>query len=203
VDGNYTADAKGKQTYAPRADDEMSKYEDLVKSAIGFDDKRGDTIKVENMQFAQDAESVPEAQLPLGLTKEDITKLLETVVLGLVAVMFIVLVVRPLTTRVMAAVPATPPGSGGGAFAMPGAGGNMLSDQSGGQPLLGQSGMSPEQLAERVMAVDSEIDRMINMEQVEGRVRASSLKKISEIVDKHPEQAVAILRNWLYQDPNR
>jgi flagellar M-ring protein FliF len=88
---------------------------------------------------------------------------------------------------------------------MPAAGSsnNLLSDQSGGQPLLGQAGMTPEQMAERVMAVDNEIERMINMEQVEGRVRASSLKKISEIVDKHPEQAVAILRNWLYQDNNR
>lgn len=206
IDGNYTADDKGKQTYAPRAPEEMTKYEALVKSAIGFDEQRGDTLKVENMQFARDAEAAPESQLPLGLTKEDITKLLETIVLGLVAVLFIVLVVRPLTTRVMGAPGGAPMagggGGGGGAFAMP-QGGGMLADQSP-QQLLGQGmGMSPEQLAERVMAVDSEIDRMINMEQVEGRVRASSLKKISEIVDKHPEQAVSILRNWLYQDPNR
>jgi flagellar M-ring protein FliF len=30
-------------------------------------------------------------------------------------------------------------------------------------------------------------------------VRASSIRKIGEIVEKHPEEAVAIVRNWLYQ----
>lgn len=204
VDGNYTTDDKGKQTYAPRSQDEMSNYEELIKSAIGFDANRGDTIKVENMQFAKDAEAAPEPTLPLGFTKDDLTKLLETVVLGLVAIMFILLVVRPLTTRVMATMPATP----GGGFA-PGAGGGgnqMLTDQTGagGAPQLGgPNQFNAEQLAERAMSVDSEIERMINLEQVEGRVRASSLKKISEIVDKHPDQAVSILRNWLYQEPNR
>ncbi len=203
VDGTYTTDEKDKtkQTYAPRTKEEMASYEDLVKSAIGFDDKRGDSIKVENMKFTHDAEAAPEPTLPLGFTKEDLTKLLETVVLGLVAIMFILLVVKPLTTRVMATVPAPMPGGGG--FAMPG--NPMLTDQSGAgsAPQLGGPNYNPEQLAERAMAVESEIERMINLEQVEGRVRASSLKKISEIVDKHPEQAVAILRQWLYQDPAR
>jgi flagellar M-ring protein FliF len=41
---------------------------------------------------------------------------------------------------------------------------------------------------------------VINISQVEGRVKASSVKKIGEIVDKHPEEALAIIRNWLYQE---
>jgi len=44
------------------------------------------------------------------------------------------------------------------------------------------------------------LEQMIDINQVEGRVRASSLRKIGEIVDKHPEEAVAILRNWIYQE---
>jgi flagellar M-ring protein FliF len=31
-------------------------------------------------------------------------------------------------------------------------------------------------------------------------VRASSLRKVGEIVDKHPEEAVSIIRSWLYQE---
>jgi flagellar M-ring protein FliF len=49
-------------------------------------------------------------------------------------------------------------------------------------------------------AEESLLDQMIDINQVEGRVRASSLKKIGEIVDKHPEEAVAIIRNWMYQE---
>jgi flagellar M-ring protein FliF len=41
---------------------------------------------------------------------------------------------------------------------------------------------------------------MIDIGQVEGRVAASSIKKIGEIVDKHPDEAVAIIRAWMYQN---
>ena len=41
---------------------------------------------------------------------------------------------------------------------------------------------------------------IIDINQVEGRVRASALKKITEIVDKNPEEALAIIRNWMYQE---
>jgi flagellar M-ring protein FliF len=41
---------------------------------------------------------------------------------------------------------------------------------------------------------------MIDIGQVEGRVAASSIRKIGEIVDKHPDEAVAIVRSWMYQD---
>jgi flagellar M-ring protein FliF len=30
-------------------------------------------------------------------------------------------------------------------------------------------------------------------------VKASSIKRISEFVDKHPEESVSILRNWLHE----
>jgi flagellar M-ring protein FliF len=41
---------------------------------------------------------------------------------------------------------------------------------------------------------------MIDIGQIEGQVRASSIKKISELVAKHPEEAVGIMRGWMYQD---
>jgi flagellar M-ring protein FliF len=43
-------------------------------------------------------------------------------------------------------------------------------------------------------------ESMIDITQVEGRVRASSLRKIGEIVEKHPSEAVSILRGWIYQE---
>ena len=40
----------------------------------------------------------------------------------------------------------------------------------------------------------------INIDRVDGRVRESSVKKIGEIVDKHPEESISIIRNWIYQE---
>jgi len=63
VDGNYTAKEDGTQEYAPRTDDELKKLEDLVKKAVGFDEARGDKVKVENMQFKRvDITDIPQEQ---------------------------------------------------------------------------------------------------------------------------------------------
>ena len=45
-----------------------------------------------------------------------------------------------------------------------------------------------------------EDESMINLSNIEGRVKASSLRKIGDIIDKHPEEAVSIMRTWMYQD---
>ena len=44
---------------------------------------------------------------------------------------------------------------------------------------------------------EEDLDELIDIDKVEGRVKASSLRKISDIVDKHPEEALAIVRTWL------
>ena len=67
---------------------------------------------------------------------------------------------------------------------------NQLSVNFGGIQAVNNATMEDESL----------LDQMIDINQVEGRVRASSLKQIGEIVDKHPEEAIAIVRNWMYQE---
>ncbi|MFD1379064.1 hypothetical protein [Fodinicurvata halophila] len=41
---------------------------------------------------------------------------------------------------------------------------------------------------------------MLNMSQVEGQIKASSIRKVSELVDKHPQETLGIIRNWVYQE---
>ena len=43
-------------------------------------------------------------------------------------------------------------------------------------------------------------DDLIDLERVEGRVKASSVNKVGEIVEKHPDEALSIVRSWLYQE---
>jgi flagellar M-ring protein FliF len=47
---------------------------------------------------------------------------------------------------------------------------------------------------------EEDLDELIDIDKVEGRVKASSLRKISDIIDKHPEEALSIIRTWLYQE---
>ena len=53
VDGTYTTDAGGTRTYAPRSEADMANITALVRSAIGFNETRGDQVQVTNMRFAE------------------------------------------------------------------------------------------------------------------------------------------------------
>lgn len=199
VDGTYTPGANGTPTYAPRSKQDLDQIATLVKSAIGFDDKRGDVVQVVNLPFAQAEETISDGTIFMGLDKQDLMRIVELIVLAAVAVLVLLLVVRPLLNRLLAL-----PVAGGGDHAML----SGLSAEAaaalppGAAAALALSGPS-EGMQQGLLAAEStsnEIDQMIDINQVEGRVRASSLKKISELVDQHPEQAVNIMRQWMYQE---
>jgi flagellar M-ring protein FliF len=48
-------------------------------------------------------------------------------------------------------------------------------------------------------AVDDAMEELIDIDRIEGRVKASSVRKVGEIIEKHPDEALALLRSWLYQ----
>lgn len=50
VDGTYGGTGKQK-TYVPRTADELTKFENIIRTAVGFDPARGDLLTVENVQF--------------------------------------------------------------------------------------------------------------------------------------------------------
>jgi flagellar M-ring protein FliF len=49
-----------------------------------------------------------------------------------------------------------------------------------------------------IAAPHSGIQAMIDIAQVEGQVKESSVRKVGEIVTKHPDEATSILRQWLH-----
>lgn len=189
-------DAQGKRAYQPRSPEELQQLNALVRNAIGFNQERGDNVEVVSMRFAEPGdipEEVDPASLPvfLGLTKADLFRIGEIagyVLLGLLAML---LVVRPMIRRILEASRESddvPPGML--TPAMPSlpmvVGGAPVAEL----PAAPEAGMAPPTPG---------IESMIDIARIEGQVKASSLKKIGEIVDKHPEEAVSIIRNWLYQ----
>jgi flagellar M-ring protein FliF len=51
VDGTYRALPKGQKEYVPRSPEEMQKFQNIIKTALGFDAKRGDQLTVESIAF--------------------------------------------------------------------------------------------------------------------------------------------------------
>ena len=49
---------------------------------------------------------------------------------------------------------------------------------------------------------NDEVEELINMNKIDGRIKVSSLKKINDTVERNPDAAVNIIRSWLYQNDN-
>ncbi|HET6159638.1 MAG TPA: flagellar basal-body MS-ring/collar protein FliF [Dongiaceae bacterium] len=202
VDGIYETAADGTKTYKPRAADELAQIDTLVKSAIGYDQNRGDVVQVVNMRFAEPEIVEDAGTMLMGFDKTDLMRLAELLVLAVVAMLVLLLVVRPLLSRILA-MPAVGPAN----IALTGPG-DQLALPPGAAAALAIPGPAPTQLpglptmpsSSEAEAIAAEIDQMIDLNQVEGRVRASSIRKISDLVDQHPEQAVNLIRQWVYQE---
>lgn len=178
VDGVYEKDAEGNQIYRARSKEEMEQLTVLVKSAVGYDANRGDIVDVENMRFvtiSEEADIKPEV-LILGFTKEELIRIAEGLGVAIVAILVILLVIRPLINNAF----------DGGA-------------QAGDGRLLGENMDEDNLLLSNFLNEnDSELDELININKVDGRIKVSSMKKINDIIDKNPEAAVNIIRGWLY-----
>lgn len=212
VNGNYAPDENNQLIYSPRSEEELLQIEELVKSAVGYNEQRGDLIEVANMQFADLTnmnQTLAESDLIFGLEKQEVMRLAELLVLGLVAALVLLLVVKPLLSRLLEPVPALA-GDVGGALADEVGGRHALEDKRGlgsGLPTLGAGGQGSAlveggdgSLPPYEEEGEDGLEQLIDVQKVEGRVRASSLRKIGEIIDKHPEEAVSILRNWIHQE---
>ena len=180
--------------YTPRTQQEIQQIEDLVKTAVGFDAARGDQVKVTNIKFPQPEDQGLEKQgLLSGFDKNDIMRFAELGILGVVALLVLLFAVRPFIKNLAEPAPAQ--------MALAGPGQPVtrlvtLSDGTQQQVVVDQSG---EPIAIAGPTGGSDIDSRIDIAKIEGQVKASSIKRVSEFVEKHPEESVAILRNWLHE----
>jgi flagellar M-ring protein FliF len=194
VDGTWAVDKDGARQWQSRSEEDMKRIDALVRSAIGFDEKRGDQVEVVNLKFAagDEAGTSNDAAFSLvGLDKNDLVRLAEGLVLLIVGLVVILLVVRPFLNRLADAAPALAPA--GGVPLLP----DGTPAIAGALPAPPGTALAPAAAAGGLSDPDEEI--LIDISKVEGRVKKSSIKKIGEIVDKHPEETVAILRQWMYQ----
>ncbi|MDX1922985.1 MAG: flagellar basal-body MS-ring/collar protein FliF [Alphaproteobacteria bacterium] len=196
VDGIYETGADGKQTYKPRSKEELEQIKTLVRSAVNVDATRGDTVEVVNMQFTSATDGQPAgAEGIMAFMTPEMMRMAESVIMALLGLLAILLVVRPILKQVLEGATGAVGESGGNLLGASAPGNaNLLSAASGGKSL------APPGAAAGEGEDDNSFEKMIDIQRVEGRVKASSLKKVGEIVEKHPEEAVGIIRNWIYQE---
>jgi flagellar M-ring protein FliF len=192
VDGTDVAAADGKHTWQPRSAEELNRITGLVRTAIGYDEKRGDHVEVVSMQFVSDsAGAVTEDHGVLGmkLEKADMLHLAQTALFGVIGVVALLLVLRPMVLRITSVAPGALAGPGGSLAAISGAATSALSGP------VAQAALAAAGTTQML-----EDESMVKIAQIEGQMRASSLRRISELAEKHPDETLAIVRGWMVQE---
>ncbi|MCF6215646.1 MAG: flagellar M-ring protein FliF [Emcibacter sp.] len=208
IDGTYQDAGEGNPpVYQARNADDLANIEALVKSTIGFDEERGDSVHVVNMQFAtiDYGEEAAEEGL-FDFSKADMMRFIELGGLLLIGIMVIFFALRPLI-KFLTAPPvnylpqtAALEGAPDQAQLPPGQQAAITGpDNAPSQPnvtLVDDQGrqLTSREVAKQTGAIDSAID----VAAVEGKIQATALKKVGELVERHPEESAAVVRGWLY-----
>jgi flagellar M-ring protein FliF len=189
VDGIYSKNDKGDLVYQDRSKDQLDRIATLVRSAIGFDQKRGDQVEVVNLRFAEAPSTAPITE-PTGFlgmlqfTKDDVMYFVELGVMMLLGLVVLFMVIRPLVKRILASEEVAALTS---ALAAPALTNETVS-----------SGSSSHALVPGGSATASAID----VATIQGQVHAQSVHRVGELAERNPNETVAIIRQWL-SEPTR
>ena len=184
VDGRYNTDEEGNKTYQERSPEEIAQIEELVKSAVGYDEERGDVITVKNMQFAEvdtDEEFIDD-NLILGFPKSDLIDAAELILIFIMVILVILLVLQPMVKKLLENTSME----------------RMDPDLE--MDLLAARQETPALSSPEMYEEEPEEESLINIGGVEGKVKSSSIKKVEEIVENYPNETVSVIRSWMTQD---
>jgi flagellar M-ring protein FliF len=191
VDQVAVTGADGKLTWQDRPAEDLTRIAALARSAIGFNEKRGDKVEVVSMRFAPEeiTDAGKNTIFGLPIDKADLLHLGQTALYGLVAILALLLVLRPMVMRITAA-PEQLAAASAGALALSPAAAGAAASMGGQLALAGRS--DPAGLLED--------ESMVNISNIEGAIKASSIRRIAEMMEKHPEESMGIMRGWMQQE---
>ena len=180
VDGAYSKSDKGELVYKDRTKEELDRIAALVRSAIGFDQKRGDQVEVVNLRFAEAPQVAPISE-PTGFlgmlqfTKDDVMYVIELAVMMLLGLVVLFMVVRPLVKKILASEEIAA----------------LTAAATAPQAETAAAGAGQPQLP------GSSTAHLIDVAQVQGQVHAQSVHRVGELAERNPNETVAIVRQWL------
>lgn len=195
VDGVEEHDAKGAVTWRPRSAEELARITALVRGAIGYDEKRGDHVEVASMLFAHGPD--PDLATPLlglDLEKADLVRLGQTALIGVIGLAALVFVLRPTVLRL---VRLSDLDTESGPLALAAAGAASAATRG---SVLTAAGGVPRLAAPGTDNAAEDDKTMIEIANIEGQIKASSIRRIAELVDKHPDESLNIVRTWMQQE---
>ena len=205
VDHAREMNAEGLMEPRARTPEEMARLENLVKSAVGFSGQRGDVVTIESLPFADLDATMPRSGTAnvgeaIVANMDSIVRAAALLALGVIVIFA---VVRPALDRALPTVRAEQTMEAATLEHVP-----QVTAESGGEAIEGGEtpalenasvGGESEQIALPKRPMDETLNQMLEIRDVDGKVRASSVRKLGEIAEQYPDEVVTILRNWIYE----
>ena len=220
INGIYNVDGSD-VTYAERSPEELNRLTELVKSAVGFQENRGDSVSVDSMRFMDYSMELgdPVEMSLMDNLSENIVTIIRSLMALLIVGLIMIMGVRPILRRLNPPeqIEADPETTGGapalaaGETADPD---NMPSGSAGIQAL--PNGESPAAAtaalagnprtasngvdAQALLAEDYDSDEdheYVEKQGIRGNLRKKKIDNIQRLADEKPEEVLRVLRSWL------
>lgn len=215
VNGIYSVEGSD-VTYSERSPDELTRLSELVKSAVGFDDQRGDTVSVDSLRFMDYSMEVgdPVSMTPMQRVGNNIVPILRGLLGLLIVALVMVLGVRPMLRHLQqAAAPELPKGEAAGALAAPEGEGALPDTASaagaGGAKPAGKGGVNLLDVSEETRNApgytsifdpahdDGAPHEYVETLGVRGSLIKARVEAIQALAEDKPDEVLRVLRGWL------
>lgn len=183
IDGRYSKDSSGVIKYTPRNNDEVEQIKKLVKSAVGFNESRKDSLEVVNMQFKNISEDLPPEPTVIDTIKTQLqTRLYDIIkitIISILATVVLLLFIKPLINRIFETATAT------------------IQAQVDAEVAIARAEVQHANIkaqAEkevRSVLIDEGLEEAITIK------KNKAFKSINDMVEQCPQETVMIIRNWL------
>ncbi len=195
-------------TWQDRSPEEIARISGLVKSAVLFNEQRGDVVTVESTAFARPDTSMDGATAPgpFDFDKFDLVRVGEILALVLTALALVFFVLRPLVSGLFS----KPDGENLPPEIAKLKGAKRAKAIAAHEAAIAQQTIVMERETRTVSGetrlpsleppMHDRTDAGIDVARISGQVKASSIKKISEVVASHPDESLAIIRSWMAEE---
>ena len=179
VNGTEITNAEGQTVFEPRSAAELETLKELVSSAVGYDEARGDVITLKSLQF-QPLDTVGTAATSSFMSSMalDVMSLIQIGVLALVALVLGLFVLRPILTKPAPATSLSPTQSLG-------------YTPDGAQPLNGEIASENEGLGAVDFANQNALPDTVST------LEEDPVERLRNLIAERQDETVQILRSWL------
>jgi flagellar M-ring protein FliF len=183
VDGQAVTAQDGTVTWEPRSEEELATLRELVASAVGLDEARGDVLTLKSLEFSQVAMLGTEAQASIlpALGPINLMAVIQIAALAVVALILGLFVLRPILKSGSAATALPAPAD---QLALPGASGGLTGEID--------DGFSMPDLPA--------VDFMGGMDDQPLEDPATRLRRL---IEERQSESLEILRGWLEPEEER